>query len=60
MDLPESEENLKIFKERFPKVTVVPISAEMTVGVNQIIEYIAQNVLKPLSVDSAEEISVEV
>ena len=60
MDLPEAEENLKVFQVRFPKVTVVPISAETTLGVNLIIEYIAQNVLIPLSVDSAEEHSAEV
>ena len=49
MDLPEAEENCKIFHERFPKVTILPISAETTTGVNTVIDYIAKNVLTPIA-----------
>jgi GTP-binding protein len=48
MDLPEAEENCKIFQERFPKVTILPIAAETSTGVNTVIDYISKNVLTPI------------
>jgi GTP-binding protein len=34
MDLESAEENLKMFEQRFPKVRVIPISAEMEEGLD--------------------------
>jgi GTP-binding protein len=36
MDLPEAAENLEIFRARFPKLTVVPISAETGTGIEEL------------------------
>lgn len=44
MDLPEAEENLAVFRERFPKVPIILISAERTEGIEKIIDYIANRV----------------
>ncbi|MGB0992531.1 MAG: Obg family GTPase, partial [Akkermansiaceae bacterium] len=38
MDLEGAEENLEIFKQRFPKVTIVPISAENEEGLEPLRE----------------------
>ena len=44
MDLPVSDENLKAFKIRFPKLKVIPISAEIGEGLDKIVQYIAKKV----------------
>jgi GTP-binding protein len=44
MDLPEAEENLAAFRERFPKVPIILISAERSEGIEKIIDYIADQV----------------
>lgn len=36
MDLPEAEENLKHFKKKFRKIEVLPISAELGTGIEQL------------------------
>jgi GTP-binding protein len=36
MDLPEAAENLKNFKQRFPKVKILPISAETGEGIEAV------------------------
>jgi GTP-binding protein len=38
MDLPEAAENLAVFRARFPKLTVVPISAEAGTGIEALRE----------------------
>jgi GTP-binding protein len=40
MDLEESAEKLEIFKTRFPKVKVIPISAEMEEGLDELRDYL--------------------
>lgn len=44
MDLPEAEENLAVFRERFPKVPIILISAERGEGIEKIIDYISHQV----------------
>jgi hypothetical protein len=44
MDLPESAENLKAFKTRFPKLKVIPVCAEIKEGLEKVIDYIAKKV----------------
>ena len=36
MDLPEAEENLRVFRTRFPKVEAVPISAAEEIGMDEL------------------------
>ena len=36
MDLPEAEENLRVFRARFPRTTVIPISAEHSQGLEEL------------------------
>jgi GTP-binding protein len=45
MDLPESAENLKNFKQRFPRVKVLPISAETGEGLDAVRKELYQRVL---------------
>ena len=45
MDLPDAKENLKIFKRRFPKVTVIPISADTGEGLDKLKEWLAEAIL---------------
>ena len=45
MDLPESAENLKNFKQRFPKVKILPISAETGQGLEAVRKELYQRVL---------------
>jgi GTP-binding protein len=44
MDLPVSDENLKAFKIRFPKLKVIPVSAEIGEGLDKIVQYIAKKI----------------
>jgi hypothetical protein len=44
MDLPGAEENLEAFRTRFPKLTVVPVCAELGEGSEGIVEYLAEKV----------------
>jgi GTP-binding protein len=44
MDLPEAEENVKVFKTRFPKLKVIPISAEIKEGLDKVVQYISKKV----------------
>jgi GTP-binding protein len=37
MDLPDAEANLKEFRERFPKLDVIPVSAERGDGIGELI-----------------------
>ena len=41
MDLPEAAENLQIFRERFPKVTTIDISAEAREGIDKIYTFLS-------------------
>ena len=41
MDLPEAEENLQHFRQRFPKVTAIPISAANEEGLTELKEHLA-------------------
>lgn len=45
MDLPESAENLKNFKQRFPRVKILPISAETGEGLEAVRKELYQRVL---------------
>lgn len=45
MDLPESAENLKNFKQRFPKVKILPISAETGEGLEAVRKELFKRVL---------------
>ncbi|MES2706964.1 MAG: GTPase ObgE [Verrucomicrobiota bacterium] len=45
MDLPESAENLKNFKQRFPRVKILPISAETGLGLDAVKKELYQRVL---------------
>jgi GTP-binding protein len=45
MDLPESEENLRNFKQRFPRVKIIPISAETGQGIDAVRKELYQRVL---------------
>jgi len=36
MDLPEAEGHLARFRERFPELTVVPVSAKQGLGIDQV------------------------
>ena len=36
MDLPEAEENLRLLRERYPKITTAAISAEQGTGVEDL------------------------
>ena len=45
MDLPEAAENLKYFKQRFPKVKVIPISAETGEGLAAVRKELHKRVL---------------
>ena len=45
MDLPEAEENLKNFKQRFPKVKILPISAETGEGIEAVRKELYKRVL---------------
>lgn len=42
IDLPEAEENLRLLRERFPTITVLPISAERGEGIEQLKEHLAR------------------
>jgi GTP-binding protein len=45
MDEPQSAENLAAFKARFPKLKVIPISAEQRIDIDKLIAYIAKKVV---------------
>ena len=45
MDLPEASENLKVFKRRFPKIKVIPISAEKEEGLDVLKKWLADKIL---------------
>lgn len=45
MDLPESAENLKNFKLRFPRIKIIPISAETGQGIDAVRKELYQRVL---------------
>ena len=47
MDLPGAAENLKIFKRRFPKIKVIPISAEHEQGLDVLKDRLADAILTP-------------
>jgi GTP-binding protein len=36
MDIPDAEENLRLLRERFPTITVLPISAERCEGITEL------------------------
>jgi GTP-binding protein len=42
MDLPEAEENLKAFRARFPKLTVLPVCAELGEGIDGIVKSLGE------------------
>lgn len=42
MDLPESDENLRLVRERFAGIEVIPISAEQGQGVSELKEHLAE------------------
>jgi GTP-binding protein len=42
MDLPNANENLELLRERFPKITIVPISAANGQGIDMLKEALAQ------------------
>ena len=44
MDLEGSEENLALFKQRFPKLTIVPLSADTEEGLEGLREELDQRV----------------
>ena len=44
MDLEGAEDNLVVFKARFPKVKVIAISAEMEEGLDELRAYLDENV----------------
>jgi GTP-binding protein len=46
MDLPEAESNRKLFKLRFPKVKVIPVTAEIGEGMEKIKEYLVKKVVE--------------
>ena len=46
MDLDESEENLEKFRQRFPKVEIVPISAELEEGLDELKAVLCQRIGK--------------
>ena len=52
MDLPEAKENLKIFKRRFPKIKVIPISAELGEGLDILKAWLAKSILSEPAPDS--------
>lgn len=43
MDLPESEENLKILREKLGDIPIIPISAKMGTNITQLLEVIREN-----------------
>ncbi len=45
MDLPESEENLRIFRIRYPKPEIIPISADQSTGVDALKLRLAELIL---------------
>jgi GTP-binding protein len=44
MDLPEAEENLRVFKTRFPKLKVLSVCAEIGEGMDKVFQYIGKKV----------------
>lgn len=44
MDLEGAQENLEIFKQRFPKVKIIPISADKEENLDEIREYLCETV----------------
>lgn len=63
MDLEGAEENLEIFKQRFPKVRIIPMSAQNEEGIDQLREYLDETVgfhLHGTEVTVSDEISEEV
>ncbi len=42
MDIADSADNLKAFKQRFPKLQVIPVAAEQNQGLEKVIEVIAK------------------
>jgi GTP-binding protein len=46
MDMPAAAENLKAFKDRFPKLKIIKTCAELGEGIEDIKQYIHKQVLK--------------
>ncbi|MEM7385341.1 MAG: GTPase ObgE, partial [Verrucomicrobiota bacterium] len=45
MDLESAEENLTFFKNRFPKVKIIPVSAKKEEGLNAILDHLQEQLL---------------
>ncbi len=46
MDMPSATENLQAFKTRFPKLKVIQICAELGEGIENIKQYLVQEIIK--------------
>lgn len=44
MDLEEAQENIVAFRRRFPKITIIPISADTGMGLDELRLYLEENV----------------
>lgn len=58
MDMPNSEENLMLFKEAYPDLKVIPISAFTRYNIDELIYEIA-NVLDTIQIEDFEESNVD-
>ena len=47
MDLPGSDENLTVFRTRFPRVEIIPISAEQGTGLDGLREVLQKRLVAP-------------
>jgi GTP-binding protein len=52
MDLPSAKENLEMLRERFPKISVVPISAANGEGIDTLKEALAERITADQTIDS--------
>jgi GTP-binding protein len=50
MDSDLAEENLKNFRKRFPKVEILPISAELELGLDPLRQVLCDQVAKKVTV----------
>jgi GTP-binding protein len=45
MDLPDASENLEMLREKFPKISIVPISAANGEGIDRLKEALAERMV---------------
>ena len=50
MDLPNAKENLEALRERFPKISILPVAAEKSEGIDRLKEMLGKEMTDDKSV----------